>query len=99
MLALLPPSSSVHFFRLDSAAATAIRRPVAVEPVKAILSMSGCRLSASPTTEPRPLTTLKTPLGKPAASTSSVKRSVASGVFSAALKTIVQPAARAGATF
>jgi hypothetical protein len=40
MLGDLPPSSS-ETLTLRSAAAWAILRPVAVEPVKAILSMSG----------------------------------------------------------
>lgn len=58
-----PPSSSVTDFRLDSAAAMAMRRPVIVEPVKAILSMSMCLERASPVVRPRPLTKLKTPAG------------------------------------
>ena len=49
----LPPSSSVTFFRLPLAASM-IRLPTAVEPVKAILSTSGCAARASPASPPAP---------------------------------------------
>jgi len=94
----LPPSSTVTFFRLPAAALT-ISRPTSVEPVKVILSTPGCAASAAPAVGPRPVTMLKTPLGKPASSTSSPSRSAVSGVSSAGLSTTVQPAASAGALF
>lgn len=58
-----------------------------------------CSANSWPVTDPTPLTRLKTPSGKPTEARISVKRRVDRGVFSAALKTIEQPAARAGATF
>ena len=92
-----PPSSSVS--RLAPLAASSITRsPTGVEPVKPILRTSGCLTSASPTTEPGPVTTLKTPLGRPASCSSSAIRSVVSGVVSAGLATIVLPATSAGAS-
>ena len=45
------------------------------------------------------MTTLKTPGGNPASSTSAANSSVEAGACSAGLTTIVQPAASAGATF
>ena len=47
MFAALPPSSSVSFFPLP-ATARMISLPTSVEPVKAILSTSGCLTSAAP---------------------------------------------------
>ena len=91
----LPPSSSVT--RLSARPALApISRPTAVEPVNAILSTSGWSTSAAPV-EPSPVMTLSTPSGIPASSASSPRRSAVSGVCSAGLSTIVQPAASAGA--
>ena len=90
----LPPSSSVT--RLSARPALApISRPTAVEPVKAILSTPGWSTSAAPV-EPSPVRTLSTPGGKPTSSASSPRRSALSGVCSAGLSTIVQPAASAG---
>ena len=94
----LPPSSSVTFFRLP-VAAPMMRLPTAVEPVKAILSTSGCAARASPAIGPGPGTTLTTPSGKPASMTSSPRRSAVSGVCSAGLNTTVLPPARAGPSF
>ena len=62
--AILPPSSSVTFFRLPAAACT-ISLPTSVEPVKAILSTSVCAASAAPAVSPKPGTMLTTPAGKP----------------------------------
>ena len=97
MFADLPPSSSVT--RLSARPALApISRPTAVEPVKAILSTPGWSTSAAPVS-PSPVTTLRTPSGKPASSASSPRRRAESGVCSAGLRTTVQPAASAGAIF
>ena len=73
--------------------------PTRVEPVKAIMSMSGWRVSAVPTTEPRPTTMLNTPRGAPAACRICAKTAPEWEAISAGLSTMVQPAARAGATF
>ena len=94
----LPPSSSDTRF-MSSTAARPISLPTSVEPVKAILSTPGCATSAAPAVSPRPVTTLTTPGGKPASSTSSPRRNAVSGVSSAGLSTTVQPAASAGAIF
>ncbi len=67
-----PPSSSDT--RAPRAAAVApMRSPVAVEPVKAILSTPGWSTSAAPV-GPRPVMTLNTPLGTPASTASSASR-------------------------
>ena len=59
----LPPSSKVTSFSVR-AARPAIRLPVSVEPVNAILSTSGWSTSASPARPPKPGTTFTTPGGK-----------------------------------
>ncbi len=59
----------------------------------------GCATSVSPTTEPEPMTRLKTPFGRPAAATSSASAHAHPGVHCAGLKTTVLPKARAGAIF
>ena len=62
------------------------------------MSTPGWAAIASPTTGPVPVTRLKTPAGRPAASITSASRKALSGVTSLGLSTTVQPAARAGAT-
>ena len=94
----LPPVSSVMFFML-SAADFMISFPVAVEPVKAILSMSRCCAMAAPATLPKPFTMLTTPGGKPASLIRFAKTRMESGVCSAAFMTTVLPQARAGPSF
>ncbi|MCY1223310.1 hypothetical protein D9M72_354310 [compost metagenome] len=76
-----------------------MRRPVAVEPVKAILSTSGWLASRCPATLPKPGTTLITPRGKPTSAASAATRSADSGVSSDGLSTTVLPAASAGPSF
>ena len=61
----LPPSSWVTRLTVG-AAFWATRVPARVEPVKDIISTSGCLDSAVPTTGPSPLTILNTPAGTPA---------------------------------
>jgi len=94
----LPPSSSETFFMLP-VAAWAISRPTWVEPVKAILSTSGCCASGAPVSAPRPVIRLTTPGGKPAASINCTSRIATSGVCSAGLSTATQPVASAGPSF
>src|SRR6185312_15455912 len=55
--------------------------------------------SAAPAVGPMPVTTLSTPLGNPASSANSPRRSAVNGVSSAGFNTTVQPAASAGAHF
>ena len=99
MFADFPPSSKLTFFKLVCAAAMAIARPVAVDPVNAILSISMCSESALPTLDPSPFTKLKVPAGKPTLLKISANFRVERVVVSAGLKTIVQPAASAGPIF
>jgi hypothetical protein len=73
MLGDLPPSSRVAGIRLV-AAAWAITRPVAVEPVKAILAMRLLVASGMPASRPKPLTTLSTPGGSRSAISSTSTR-------------------------
>ena len=76
-------------------------RPTAVEPVNESLRTTGLAHSTWPTAIDCSLsqvTTLTTPGGKPARCASSANASAVSGVCSAGLMTIVQPAAIAGAT-
>ncbi len=94
----LPPSSSVTRARWQ-VAPSATSMPVLVEPVKATLSTPGWRTSARPTAGPLPVMTLKTPSGMPASATSFASSSAVTGVWSLGLTTIVQPVARAGASF
>ncbi len=68
-------------------------------PVKWILSTPGWVISASPTVGPVPSTRLKTPLGTPASSSSSVRRKTVRLAYSEGFMTTVHPAASAGATF
>ena len=96
MLGDFPPSSRVTGTTLSAAAfITAI--PVGTEPVKVIWLIPGCPASAAPATSPRPVSTLKTPLGSPASSASSARRSVERTASSAGLATTVLPQASAGA--
>ncbi len=78
-------------------AAAMIRRPVAVEPVNVTTSTAGDVVSASPTATSEEDRTLTTPGGMSVSvAISSARASVISGVSGAALRTTVQPAARAG---
>src|SRR3546814_15672785 len=58
-----PTSCSVTRARLTAEART-MARPVAVDPVKAILSTPGWLAKAAPAVAPWPVTTLNTPFGK-----------------------------------
>ena len=62
MWADLPPSSSSVFFTVAAPAAR-IARPVAVDPVKVIMSTRGSADSAAPTSLALDTTTLNTPAG------------------------------------
>ncbi len=97
MLAPLPPSSNV-ILRPVPASWCWMRRPTAVEPVKATLSIPGWVTRVEPTS-PAPVTMLTTPGGRPASAMISARTKIDSGVVSAGLITTVLPAARAGAIF
>src|SRR5881396_1575293 len=97
MNGLCPPSASDSFLP-DPAVALRMMRPTSVEPVNAILSMSGWFTINSPV-RPSPVTTLSTPAGSPASCAISARHSAVSGVNSAGFSTTVFPAASAGAIF
>jgi hypothetical protein len=94
----LPPSSSETRFTV-SAQSRMISPPVFVEPVKATLSTSGCLTRCAPVVGPSPGTMLIVPSGKPTSEASSAIRSAVRGVAGSGLRTTVQPAASAGASF
>ncbi|MGF6696776.1 hypothetical protein OKW38_001387 [Paraburkholderia sp. MM5496-R1] len=73
--------------------------PVATEPVKLIASTSGDCTSASPTTDPAPMTRLATPGGRPASCRIFISSQALPGTSSAGLKMTQLPKARAGAVF
>ena len=95
MKGALPPSSSAT--RLMVLAACSISSaPISVEPVKATIATSSEPVRTGPISRASPVTTLNTPLGKPARSASSASASADSGVSDAGLMTMGQPTARAG---
>src|SRR6266571_7027959 len=77
----------------------AIERPVSIDPVKLIAATSRWFTMVSPTTDPGPMTRLKTPTGMPALARISVSAQAQPGVHCAGLNTTVLPHARAGAIF
>ena len=77
----------------------AIRRlPVSVEPVKDSSRTWGLAVSSAPISPAAPVTTLKTPGGRPAASAKAARARAEKGVAEAGLAAIVQPAASAAPT-
>ncbi len=92
----LPPSSR-HTFLMPSPATDAMRRPASSDPVKLIMSTSGCDTIASPTTRPWPETMFSTPFGSPISCAASASMNALIGAISAGFSTTVQPAASAGA--
>mmetsp|Transcript_76273 Transcript_76273/g.215880 ORF Transcript_76273/g.215880 Transcript_76273/m.215880 type:complete len:257 (-) Transcript_76273:519-1289(-) len=93
--ALLPPNSVRTTLRV-AAASSVMRFPARVEPVKLIMSTSGCADKVSPQPVPVPLTMLKTPGGSPASWMASARRYALIGVTSLGLRTTVQPTSIAG---
>ena len=91
-----PPSSRLTR-RNECPHSAAIRRPAAVDPVKATLSTPGWATSASPVATP-PVRMDTTPSGSPAASITSARTTASNDASGAALTTTVQPASRAGAS-
>ena len=94
----MPPSSSESGVRF-SAAARAILRAVATEPVNEMRAMPGWATSAAPASSPMPCTTFRTPGGRPASSARSASSEHESGAHSGGLSTTVHPDASAGPTF
>ena len=97
MLGDLPPSSTVEGISL-SAAQRSIWAPTSVEPVKASFWILSLVASAWPASAPKPLTTLTTPGGRMSLMRSIISMMV-TGVCSAGLSTLQQPAASTGASF
>ena len=96
MCADLPPSSSSVFFTVGAPAAR-IARPVAVDPVKVIMSTRGSADSAAPTSLALETTTLNTPAGMSVSSATMRPYSLPDhGVSCAGLSTTVLPAISAG---
>src|SRR5258706_10158237 len=98
MLGDLPPSSSPTFLK-PRAAVSAMILPVVSDPVNVIFAVSGCSTSGMPASLPYPVTTLTTPAGKPACSTSLTTSMLEADGKSEGLVTTGLPAARGGATF
>ena len=92
----LPPSSIEERFSVGAPAAMIVS-PVVVSPVKQIRLTPGWRDSAAPAVSPNPWTTLNTPAGTPASSSTLASSVAVSGDHSAGLSTTVFPAASAGA--
>ena len=93
-----PPISNWNFAIRDRQA-VAIFWPVPTEPVKLMASTRESSSSTAPTSEPRPMTRLKTPLGKPARIRMSASAHADPGTSSAGFITTVLPKANAGANF
>ena len=89
------PSSSRTFLR---GAFAARAQPTGADPVNVTYATSSWVASASPTTEPDPVTTPSHPGGTPRPSSSSASSSADTGVCEAGFSTTGQPAAIAGAT-
>jgi len=91
-----PPSSIDSRSRLGADSSINVR-PTGVEPVNETLRSRGSDISGLVTADAeRLVTTFSTPGGSPAPASSSVSRSMDSGVSFAGLTIIVQPAATAG---
>ena len=91
----LPPNSRETWAKF-SAALRMTWRAVSGPPVKLMRSTSGCLVSVRPQGSPCPVTTLKTPGGKPTSSKTRANSSIGAEACSEALRTTVLPAARAG---
>ena len=93
-----PPSSRATGISLLAATA-AIRRPLAVPPVKDSILTPGCATRAAPASAPLPGSTSRTPGGRPASSAMRPSSSAVDGVNSDGFRITALPAASAGATF
>ena len=94
----LPPNSSVVTAKLSAEFRTTWRA-VSGPPVKAIRSISGCRVKGIAHCSASPVMTDTTPAGNPASSISLANSNIGAGASSDAFKTTVQPAANAGPNF
>ena len=76
---------------MRSIAERATLRPVCTEPVKLMPAMRLSASMAAPTSDPRPITRLKTPFGRPARLMISDSAQALPGTRSAGLKTTQLP--------
>ena len=97
-IGFLPPISSWNL-AMRATQACAMRWPVATEPVKLIALTRLSSSSTWPTSEPRPITRLNTPGGRPARCRMSAIAQALPGTRSAGLSTTALPKASAGAIF
>src|SRR6516164_5732691 len=98
IIGFLPPNSSEQCLKLLAAVVPTVR-PTAVEPVSEIARTSACSVRGPPTLEPKPDTTLITPLGTPASVSVRTRLKVESGVSCAGLITQALPHTIAGSSF
>src|SRR5580704_3591610 len=98
IIGFLPPSSSEQCLKLLAAVAPTIL-PTADEPVSEMARTAGCSVSGVPTSLPKPVTILMTPLGMPASVSACTRLKVESGVSCAGLITQVLPQTTAGSSF
>ena len=98
MFGLLPPSSSPTRFTV-SLPTFMMCLPTSTLPVKATMSTSGEVARRSPTEPPGPVTTCRTPSGRPASSKMRASSRVVSGDTEAGLRIMTLPAASEGAAF
>ena len=92
----LPPNSKDNFLIVGAHCAIKIR-PTSVEPVNESLATTVLSHNTAPISRALPVITCKTPLGTPASSAKTANAMAESGVCSAGLIIIEQPAANAGA--
>src|SRR6476620_2479079 len=71
--------------------------PTSQEPVNETAFTTELEISSSPIAPPEPVTILRTPLGRPASCSASIKRTVQSGATEAGFTTTVFPVINAGA--
>src|SRR5579884_1758429 len=98
IIGFLPPSSREQCLKLLAAVVPTIR-PTSVDPVREIARTSGLSIKGAPIFDPKPLTTLITPLGTPASVSVRTRLNVDSGVSCAGLMTQVLPQTMAGNSF
>ncbi len=97
-MGFLPPSSKEQCLKLFAAMPPTMR-PTSEEPVSEMARTSGCSASGVPTSGPKPVTILMTPLGSPASTRARTRLKVESGVSCAGLMMQVLPQTTAGSSF
>src|ERR1044071_1958567 len=98
IIGFFPPSSSEQCLKLCAAIPPTIL-PTVDDPDREMARTSGSSARGVPTSAPKPVTMLITPLGKPASASARTKLNVESGVSCAGLITQVLPQTTAGSSF